>query len=64
MARPYNLSPEGRARLVANAAKARQSAHSLDTYITRIVDRAPELTDEQIARLRPLLARVSGGASE
>ncbi|WP_175647298.1 hypothetical protein [Streptomyces cyaneochromogenes] len=40
------------------------SARSLDGYITRIVDRAPELTDAQIARLRTLLRPVSGGAAE
>lgn len=62
--RSYNLSPEGRARLAANAAKARESAHSLDTYVKRIVERAPELTDEHIQKLRPLLRPVSGGSAE
>lgn len=62
--RSYNLSPEGRARLAANAAKARESAHSLDTYVKRIVDRAPELTDQHLAVLRTLLRPADGGAEK
>ena len=60
MPRQYTMSDKARAA----RSKGGKAAQSLDAYITRIVDRAPELTDEQIARLRPLLARVSGGASE
>jgi hypothetical protein len=44
--------PEFRKKRAEKAAAAR---HSLDTYIAAIVDRAPELTPEQVARLRPLL---------
>lgn len=39
--------------------KAAAARHSLDTYINSIVRRAPELTPEQIDKLRPILA---GGA--
>lgn len=35
--------------------KAAARRHSLDTYIDSIVRRAPELTPEQVAKLRPLL---------
>jgi hypothetical protein len=39
-------------------------ADALDVYVKKIVDRAPELTDEHIAKLRPLLRPISGGAAE
>ncbi|GAA4016143.1 hypothetical protein [Streptomyces plumbiresistens] len=42
-------------------AKAR---NSLDSYVKQIVERAPELTDEHIAKLRTLLRPVPGGAAE
>ncbi|MEV2227007.1 hypothetical protein AB0H69_00290 [Streptomyces phaeochromogenes] len=64
MPRRYNLSPEGRARLVVNAATARAARESLDNYVRKIVERAPELTDTQKAILRPLLSQPDGGGSE
>jgi hypothetical protein len=39
----------------ARAKKAAQRRHSLDTYIKSIVERAPELTPEQLSRLAVLL---------
>ncbi|MCQ4193863.1 hypothetical protein [Streptomyces parvulus] len=62
--KPYTMSEAALAVRRANASKGAAARNSLDGYIKQIVDRAPELTDAQIARLRPLLARVSGGASE
>ena len=49
----------------ARAKKAAERRHSLDTYIKSIVDRAPELTPEQIDRLTALLRTPddSGGAA-
>lgn len=41
---------------VERARKAAAARHSLDTYVKTIVDRAPELTPEQRARLAVLLA--------
>lgn len=37
------------------AAKAGRAGTTLDAYVTRIVNRAGQLTPEQIARLRALL---------
>lgn len=48
---PEELSAAGR--------KAAAARHSIDTYIDSIVRRAPELTPEQVAKLRPLLVEVS-----
>lgn len=56
MAASKTLSPE---QLSDRARRAAAARHSLDSYIDSIVRRAPELTDEQIAKLRPILA---GGA--
>lgn len=56
MAAAKTLTPE---QLSARARKAAAARHSLDSYIDSIVRRAPELTAEQIAKLRPILA---GGA--
>ncbi|MGI5140145.1 MULTISPECIES: hypothetical protein [unclassified Streptomyces] len=59
--RKYTLSPEA----LAARSKGGKAVHAtLDAYVKRIVDRAPELTDEQIEMLRPLLRPVSGGAAE
>jgi hypothetical protein len=44
--------PEFRRRRASHAAKA---SHSIDSYIQRLVDRAPELTDEQKSRLAAIL---------
>ncbi|MEV7342901.1 hypothetical protein [Streptomyces sp. NPDC093544] len=61
MPRKYTMSDKAReARRKGGMAAGR----SLDAYITRIVDRAPELTDEHIARLRKVLRPVSGGSAE
>jgi hypothetical protein len=61
MPRKYTMSAEAReARRKGGMAAAR----SLDGYITRIADRAPELTDEQRARLRALLHPAKVGGAE
>ncbi|AZQ39654.1 hypothetical protein EJ357_44650 [Streptomyces cyaneochromogenes] len=60
MPRQYTMSDKARAA----RSKGGKAAQTLDAYITRIVDRAPELTDAQIARLRTLLRPVSGGSAE
>jgi hypothetical protein len=49
--------PEWRRKRASKAGKAR---HSLDAYVRSIVDRAPELTAEQRAKLAVLL-QVPGG---
>ena len=64
MPRSYTMSPAAKAARTANSAKARAVANSLDSYVQRVVDRAPELTDEHIAKLRRLLGPVQGGAAE
>lgn len=48
----------------AIAARRKNSAValSLDVAVRRIVERAPELTDQQKAALRSLLASPDGGA--
>ncbi|WP_157442073.1 hypothetical protein [Actinoplanes awajinensis] len=56
MAAAKTLSPE---QLSDRGRKAAAARHSLDAYIDSIVRRAPELTPEQVEKLRPLLA---GGA--
>ncbi|MGW1063340.1 hypothetical protein ACWD4F_02285 [Streptomyces aureus] len=62
MARPNTLpSPEVRRERARKGALAR---NSLDSYVKQIVERAPELTDEHISKLRTLLRPVSGGAAE
>ena len=50
----------------ALAARRRNAlkADAIDVYVQKIVDRAPELTEDHMARLRALLRPVSGGASE
>ena len=49
--------PDWRRERARAAGKASQA---LDAYITRIVNRAPELTDDQRARLRALLRPEAG----
>jgi hypothetical protein len=39
-----------------------RAGHSADALIRTLVRRAPELTDEQIQALRPILASTDGGA--
>jgi hypothetical protein len=58
--RPYTIDPQ-----VAHerATKAARASHSLDSYIKRIVARAPELTPEQRDRLATLL-RPTGHAPD
>ena len=41
------------------ARKAAHASHSLDSYISRVVDRAPELTPAQRNRLATLLRPTS-----
>lgn len=52
MAAAKTLSRE---QLTERGKKAAAARHSLDSYINSIVRRAPELTPEQLAKLRPLL---------
>jgi hypothetical protein len=42
----------------ARAAKAGRASQTLDAYITKVVNRAPELNAEQIERLRALLPPI------
>jgi hypothetical protein len=58
--RPYRtkLTPE---QLSERARKAGQVSQSLDTTIKRIVDRAPELSEAQRARLAAIFAPATGG---
>lgn len=44
----------------ARARKAAAARHSLDTYVKAVVDRAPELTPQQRARLATLLHHPGG----
>lgn len=61
MPRKYTMSEKALAARRQNALKA----DSLDVYVRKIVERAPELTDAHIARLRTLLRPVkAGGAAE
>lgn len=46
------------------ARKARAAQLSVEHYVQKIVERAPELTDEHISKLRTLLRPVNGGAAE
>jgi hypothetical protein len=52
-----SLTPEQRK---ARAKKASEAAHSTDTLIRRIVDKAPELTEAQKARLAAIFAPSEG----
>ena len=56
MAASKTLNREQR---IARARTAARAAHSLDSYIKRIVARAPELTAEQRDRLATLLRTPS-----
>jgi hypothetical protein len=56
MAASTSLTPEQRRERARNAGRA---GHTLDAYVQRVVDRAPELTPEQRDRLALLLR---GGA--
>ncbi|MEU2171186.1 hypothetical protein ACH47V_29580 [Micromonospora chersina] len=53
MAASKTLTPEQRRD---RARKAGRAAHSLDAHIKAVVDRAPELNPEQVARLRAVFA--------
>lgn len=57
MAAPTNMTPEERHERAKKAAAAR---HSVDTTIKQLVEAAPELTAEQIEKLRSLLPMESG----
>jgi hypothetical protein len=50
--RPYRINPRVARERAALGGKASQT---VDAYITRIVNRAPELTEAQRARLAALL---------
>ncbi|MFI8529059.1 hypothetical protein ACIGMX_02230 [Streptomyces aquilus] len=58
MPRKYTISPEAAHE---RAKKARAAQLSVDHYVQKIIDRAPELTDEHITKLRTLLRPGSGG---
>lgn len=47
----------------ARAIKASRAAHSLDTHVRRVVERAPDLSPEQLDRLRAIL-RPAGSNSD
>ncbi|SCG63981.1 hypothetical protein [Micromonospora halophytica] len=53
-----NDDPEFRRERARRAGQARQSP---DAYITALVKRAPQLTENHRARLRALLASQDGG---
>lgn len=53
MAASTTLSPQQR---IERARKAAAARHSLDTYVKTVVDRAPELTESQKARLAAIFA--------
>ena len=52
------LDPEFRKRRAQHAAKARTS---LDHYVRQVVERAPDLTDEQRTRLAAILRGSGAG---
>jgi hypothetical protein len=59
--RPYRINPRvARER----AAMGGRASHTLDAYITRVVNRAPELTPAQRDRLATLLRPVKAGGDD
>ncbi|MEV0474702.1 hypothetical protein [Streptomyces prunicolor] len=64
MPRKYTMSEKARAARSVNAAKATAVRSSVDNYVRKIVERAPELTPEHIARLRALIDSADGGRVE
>lgn len=62
--KPYTMSEAALAVRRANASKGGRARTSVAHYVDQIVSRAPELTDEQIDKLRTLLRPVPGGAAE
>lgn len=56
MAASKTLSPEQRRERARRAGKA---AHSLDSYVRQVVDRAPELTPEQIDKLKTIFGSAA-----
>ncbi|MET9392437.1 hypothetical protein ABZY20_18900 [Streptomyces sp. NPDC006624] len=59
MPRKYTVSQA----VIERNRKGAAATNSLDRYVQRIVDSAPELTPEQLDKLRALL-RPTGGAAE
>lgn len=59
--RPHERSTNSEA-LSAAGRKGSAKRHSPDAYIRSLVRRAPELTEDNKAALRALLASVDGGA--
>ncbi|MFE1441567.1 hypothetical protein [Streptomyces sp. NPDC058739] len=59
--RAYTIDP---AVAQDRARKARAAQLTVDHYVQKIVERAPELTDQHIAKLRTLLRPVNGGMAE
>ncbi|MFJ3772476.1 hypothetical protein ACIPX0_12350 [Streptomyces sp. NPDC090075] len=55
-----NADPEFRRQ---RARDARAAQLSIEHYVQGVVARAPELTEEQKAILRPLVSQPDGGAS-
>lgn len=53
MAASTSLTP---AQRTERARKAAQARHSLETYVKTVVDRAPELSEAQRARLAAIFA--------
>lgn len=60
----YPMSEAALAARRANGSKGGLARTSLAHYVDQVVKKAPELTPEMIEKLRPLLARVQGGAAE
>ncbi|MFI6404506.1 hypothetical protein [Streptomyces sp. NPDC050548] len=61
MPRKYTISPEAAHE---RARKARAAQLSVKHYVQKIVERAPELTDADYAKLRTIGLRLDGGATE
>ncbi|MFG2349448.1 hypothetical protein [Streptomyces phaeochromogenes] len=60
MPRKYTVSD----KVIERNRKGGSAPRSLDSYIQRIVDRAPELTEANYAKLRTIGLRLDGGAAE
>ncbi|TWG13471.1 hypothetical protein FHX75_13515 [Micromonospora palomenae] len=58
MAASKTLTPEQRRE---RARKAGRAAHSIDAHVRAVVDRAPELTADQVAKLRAIFAPAVNG---
>jgi hypothetical protein len=68
MPRQYTMSEKAlaarRKQAPLIASKGGKARTSLSHYVDQVVSHAPELTPEELEKLRRLLAPVSGGAAE